>query len=234
MKTPKEYDVKRQMLMRDRRSAFTLLEILVVLAILGMGLALITTMATTTARYSERVEEETSVQLACQNLMNSILAGGAIATVGVELPIPEVPNWSTSVELLDGSISNLVAIRITAQRYQTYETPSLTEPNGVLVTRVPEEGRRFVLKEWARREEIKTRVIRTNSDGSLNATDGTGETVWSDLNSENSLEGGGLGGEEANFNDPFGIVDQMNASAVGGNINGGLNENGEFNLNPNY
>ncbi len=217
--------------MRDRRSAFTLLEILVVLAILGMGLALITATATTTARYSERVEEETSVQLACQNLMNSILAGGAIATVGVELPIPDVPNWSTSVELLDGPISNLVAIRITAQRYQTYETPSLTEPNGVLTSRVPEEGRRFILKEWARREEIKTRVVQTNSDGSLKATDGTGETVWNDLNAEGSLLDGGLGGEETNANDPFGIVDQMNASAVGGNIGGGLNENEEFNLN---
>jgi len=200
---------------KNRRSAFTLLEILVVLAILGMGLALITTMTTTTARYSERVEEETTVQLACQNLMNSILAGGATATVGVELPIPDAPNWSTSVELLDGPISNLIAIRITAQRYETYETPSPTEPNGVLVTRVPEEGRRYVFKEWARREEIKTRVIQTNSDGSMKATDGTGETVWNDLNSANQTWGGGLGNEPINSDDPFSVVEQTNVSAVG-------------------
>jgi len=214
--------------MNNRRSAFTLLEILVVLAILGMGLALITTMTTTTARYSERVEEETAVQLACQNLMNSILSGGAVATIGLELPIPDMPNWSTSVELQEGPISNLAAICITAQRYQTYETPSPTEPNGVLVTRVPEEGRRFVFKEWARKEEIKTRVVQTNSDGSIKVTDGTGETVWSDLNSENQVLGGGLENGEAESEDPFSVVDQMNASAVGGNLSGVSNENQNF------
>jgi len=214
--------------MKNGRSAFTLLEILVVLAILGMGLALITTMTTTTARYSERVEEETTVQLACQNLMNSILAGGAVATIGIELPIPDMPNWSTSVDLLDGPISNLATIRITAQRYQTYETPSPTEPNGVLVTRVPEEGRRFVFKEWARREEIKTRVVQTNSDGSIKATDGTGETVWNDLNSENQSLGGGIGFDETKSDDPFSVVDQMNASAIGGSLGGVSNENQNF------
>jgi prepilin-type N-terminal cleavage/methylation domain-containing protein len=54
---------------------FTLLEILVVLAILGMGMALITEMTSVAARHSERVEEDTIVQLACENMMNSILAG---------------------------------------------------------------------------------------------------------------------------------------------------------------
>jgi len=214
--------------MKLRSAAFTLLEILVVLAILGMGLALITTMTTTTARYSERVEEETTVQLACQNLMNSILAGGAVATVGIELPIPDAPNWSTSVDLLDGPISNLVAIRITAQRYQTYETPSPTAPDGVLVTRVPEEGRRYVLKEWARREEIKTRVVQTNSDGSTTTVDGTGNTVWNDINSENLPNGGALGNGESISDDPFGIVDQMNKGAIGGGLGGFTNENEIF------
>ncbi len=66
-----------------RRDAFTLMEILIVLAILGFGMTLIVEMTTFAARNSERVEEDTIVQLACENLMNSILAGEAVAHVSL-------------------------------------------------------------------------------------------------------------------------------------------------------
>lgn len=142
-----------------RRDAFTLMEILIVLAILGFGMTLIVEMTTFAARNSERVEEDTVVQLACENLMNSILAGEAVAHVGVSTPIPDAPNWETSVELLDGPIDKLVAIRITAQRYVVEEVPSLADPTVPIATKVPDVGKFYVIKEWARRDEIKAVVV---------------------------------------------------------------------------
>ena len=215
------------------RNGFTLLEILVVLAILGMGMALITQMTTVAARHSERVEEDTTVQLACENMMNSILAGNLTATIGVSIPIPDAPNWEITVELLDGPIEKLVAIRITAQRYVTELIPSFTNPNEIFENKIPDEGRRYVLKEWARRSEIKTRVVQTNANGESSAIDGTGETVWNDLNG--SLDGLGgssnLGpgsGLDAPY-DPFAALDQElgarsnGSNNAGGTLGGGLN-----------
>ena len=172
------------------RSGFTLLEILVVLAILGMGLALITAMTTHSARYSERVAEETTVQLACENMMNSILSGTSVAALGVEIPIPDAPNWSVTVEALDGPIDKIIAIRITAQRYQTFETVSPNNIQSLVVARTPEPGRRIVLKEWARRADVRTRVVKVDANGKTTAVDGTGETLAHDLSAEPSLGGG--------------------------------------------
>ncbi|MBR5758964.1 MAG: type II secretion system protein [Thermoguttaceae bacterium] len=210
------------------KRGFTLLEILVSLAVLGMGLALVTQMTAVAARHSERVEEDTTVQLACENMMNSILAGNTTATIGVSTPIPDAPNWETTIELLDGPIDNLVAIRITAQRYQIDEVPSPDNPSVSVVTRVPDLGRRFVVKEWARRAEIKTRVVRTNSTGETSAVDGTGETVWNDLGSFDGQLGGDMGiPSPGGFDvaDPFAEIDRA-SNAASGALGGGLNAPG--------
>ena len=193
-------------MMSSRESGFTLLEILVVLVILGLGLALIVAMTTNASRYSERVEEETYVQLTCENMMNSILAGNMVATIGVELPIPDAPSWSTTVELLDGPIENLVAIRITAQRDATIEVPSPTDPSAVVTLREPELGRVFVVKEWARRAEIKTRVVTQSSTGDLIANDSTADQDW------NPLGQGALGGGlESVPNETFNSFEQLDS-----------------------
>ncbi len=208
------------------RRGFTLLEILIALAVLGMGMALVTQMTTVAARNSERVEEDTTVQLACENMMNSILAGNMTATIGVSTPIPDAPNWETTVELLDGPIDNLIAIRITAQRYEIDEVPSLEQPGVSIKTRVADAGRRFVVKEWARRAEIKTRVVRTSSTGETTAIDGSGETVWNDLGASDA-QTGGLGVDS--FADPFAEIDRANnavsnvRSGLSGGLGGGLN-----------
>ncbi len=203
------------------RRAFTLLEILVVLAVLGMGMGLITQMTLVASRHSERVEEDTFVQLACENMMSSILAGNMTATVGVSTPIPDAPNWETTIELLDGPIEKLVAIRITAQRYAIEEYPSQDGSGFPISVREPEDGRRFVIKEYARRADIKTRVVQTNAQGEMTATDGTGETFANDLLGQQNAMGGGLGMDAL---DPFAAVDRGMAATNGGNNNvgGGL------------
>ena len=181
--------------MKKRRGAFTLLEILVVLAVLGMGLALVSAMMRNSAQYSERVEEDSAVQLVCDNMMSSILSGGMTATLGVELPIPDAPRWTVTTELLDGPIPSVVAVRITARRYDQPQTESPTNLGASTVARTPTPGRVFVLKEWARRADVHTRVVSVSADGSTAAVDGTGETVAGDLNAQANAElGGALGG----------------------------------------
>ena len=209
-----------------RRDAFTLMEILIVLAILGFGMTLIVEMTTFAARNSERVEEDTIVQLACENLMNSILAGEAVAHVGVSTPIPDAPNWETSVELLDGPIEKLVAIRITAQRYVVEEVPSLADPTVPIATKVPDVGKFYVIKEWARRDEIKAVVVsppesNQNADGMAGGPLGGG------------LDGlsGGVESADATY-DPFASIDaaldsgpqapQTNGGPPAGTLGGGL------------
>ena len=152
--------------MRNARAGFTLLEILVVLAILGMGMAIVSSMMRNSALYSERVEEDTQVQLTCDSMMSSILSGDRTATIGVEMPLPDAPNWTVKVEVLDGPIKSVVAVRITAQRYDRMELATANNPGVVAVARTPTPGRTFVVKEWARRADVHTRVVSIAADGS--------------------------------------------------------------------
>lgn len=222
----------RQRRRTGNRSGFTLLEILVSFAILIVGLAIVAALSTTTARQAELVEEETGVQLACQNLMNSILAGDAVVSLGVEIPFPDVPNWTARVELLDGPISNLVAIRIVATRFETIETPHPTDPTRTLSTRSFEAGRRCVLKEWARRADVRMQTVRRNLDGTVSTVEGTA----ADLPASNVANGTGTGTESgvAGGLGGFGSAETGTVGANGfdalGNLGGtgGLGASGDW------
>lgn len=180
---------------RGSRSGFTLLEILVAFAILIMGLSLVAALATTSARQAMQVEEETGVQLACQNLMNAILSGDATVSLGVEVPLPDTPNWAARVELLDGPISNLVAIRIVATRFEIVETPHPTDPTSTISTRSFEGGRQYVLKEWARRADVRMQTVRRNVDGTFTTVDGTAADIpATNVANGSSVEGNVAGG----------------------------------------
>ena len=196
---------------RGDRGGFTLLEILVAFAILIMGLSIVAALATTSARQAMQVEEETGVQLACQNLMNAILAGDATVSLGVEIPLPDTPNWAARVELLDGPISNLVAIRIVATRFEIVETPHPTDPTLTISTRSFEGGRQYVLKEWARRADVRTQTVRRNVDGTFSTVDGTAADIpATNVANGSGVEGGvagGLNGFDSASGDAFGALD---------------------------
>lgn len=196
---------------RGNRGGFTLLEILVAFAILIMGLSLVAALATTSARQAVQVEEETGVQLACQNLMNAILAGDATVSIGVEVPLPDTPNWAARVELLDGPISNLVAIRIVATRFEIIETPHPTDPTLTISRRSFEGGRQYVLKEWARRADVRMQTVRRNLDGTFSTVDGTAADIQAtNVANGSGVEGnvaGGLSGFDSASGDAFGELD---------------------------
>lgn len=208
---------------RGNRGGFTLLEILVAFAILIMGLSLVAALATTSSRQAAQVEEETGVQLACQNLMNAILAGDATVSLGVEVPLPDTPNWAARVELLDGPISNLVAIRIVATRFEVIETPHPTDPTLTISTRSFEGGRQYVLKEWARRADVRMQTVRRNLDGTFSTVDGTAAdiaatNVASGSGVESGVAGGLSGFDSASNLNAFDALDA--AFGVSGGLGG--------------
>lgn len=181
----------------DKRG-FTLLEILIVLAVLGMGLAIISMMMKNSAAYSGRVKEETNVQLVCDSMMSSILSGNMTATLGVELPVPDEPNWTTKVELVDGPLDSVVAVRITARRYETPAPIGMgIDASGEATGRVASQGRRFAIKEYARRANVQTRVVKIGQNGETTTVDGTGDTVAQDMAQGGQGLGGGLGGSSS-------------------------------------
>jgi type II secretory pathway pseudopilin PulG len=212
---------------RGNRGGFTLLEILVAFAILIMGLSLVAALATTSARQAMQVEEETGVQLACQNLMNSILSGDATVSIGVEVPLPDTPNWAARVELLDGPISNLVAIRIVATRFEIVETPHPTDPTLTISTRSFEAGRQYVLKEWARRADVRMQTVRRNVDGTFSTVDGTAAdisatNVANGSGGEGNVAGGLTGFDSASDANAFGALDAAFGGLGGFGETGGL------------
>ncbi|MGN0930806.1 MAG: type II secretion system protein [Thermoguttaceae bacterium] len=184
----------------DKRG-FTLLEILIVLAVLGMGLAIISMMMKNSAAYSGRVKEETNVQLVCDSMMSSILSGNMTATLGVELPVPDEPNWTTKVELVDGPLDSIVAVKITARRYETPAPIGMgIDASGEATGRVASQGRRFAIKEYARRANVQTRVVKIGQNGETTTVDGTGDTVAQDMAQGSQGLGGGLGGSSPSLN----------------------------------
>ncbi|MDO5749063.1 MAG: type II secretion system protein [Planctomycetia bacterium] len=198
----------------DKRG-FTLLEILIVLAVLGMGLAIISMMMKNSATYSGRVKEETNVQLVCDSMMSSILSGNMTATLGVELPVPDEPNWTTKVELVDGPLESIVAVKITARRYETPAPIGMgIDASGEATGRVASQGRRFAIKEYARRANVQTRVVKIGQNGETTTVDGTGETVAQDMAQGVQGLGGGLGGASldpngSQFGDQTSLFDSL-------------------------
>ncbi|MCF0234069.1 MAG: type II secretion system protein, partial [Thermoguttaceae bacterium] len=213
------------------KRGFTLMEILVVLAILGLGMSIVTALTTATTRQTERIEEETAVQTECQNILNSILAGDATVAVGMEIPIPDAPNWSAVVDLLDGPIDNIVAVRVTAQRYLTIETPDPNNPLVAITAREADFGRRFVVKEWARRADVRTRSLTRNLDGTISVVEGTADELLAAAQAnaaesgatpqgvESELGGGlnnfGAGAVQPVYTDPFADVEAAMGFGVG-------------------
>lgn len=200
--------------MNGDRRGFSLLEILVVLAILGLGLALVTSMMRNSAEYSQRVEEDVAAQLACDNMMSSILAGDMTATLGVETPIPDAPNWTVKTELLDGPLESLVAVRITARRYPSYAAAEAASRSGASQSSAPTSGRSFVVKEWARRADVRSRVARIAADGSFVEVDSEGtSTLGGTLNG---------GAENAEFQWSSGnLFDALDSEGSAANAVGG-------------
>ena len=96
---------------------FTLLELIIAMAILLVGLSALFHVNNESRIASVAAEELATVQLACQTKMNEMLAtsGGAVIT-GVAAGIPNAKGWKMSVEKKPLNRKGVVAIRIFAAK----------------------------------------------------------------------------------------------------------------------
>lgn len=144
-------------------SGFTLLEILVALAALLIGLLVISELMNTSLRQATRSEEQTEIQLICQNTMNEILSGAMPIASSQTVPLPSFPHWDLTVTVTKTAIRGLVAITITAQKYEQQSIPSSM---GILISSVPLAGQSFVVRQWARLSTLKQAVdLSQGGDG---------------------------------------------------------------------
>ncbi|MBR2586425.1 MAG: prepilin-type N-terminal cleavage/methylation domain-containing protein [Thermoguttaceae bacterium] len=129
-----------------RAFGFTLLEILVVLAILMVGMAALTTLVRSAMNQSSEAEEKTTVQVECRNLMNRILSAEIPAVWPDKIELPGVEDWRVSTILDPTPIKELVCITITARKYERD---------------LPVVGEDVTLSQWAER---KTLLMGENSE----------------------------------------------------------------------
>ncbi len=101
----------------NQRQGFTLLEIILAIAVLLIGLLAITKLTDLARRDSTQAEELAIVQLACQTKMNELLATNNRSTVAInEQPIVGVRNWYLSVHYFSVGREGLIGIRIFARK----------------------------------------------------------------------------------------------------------------------
>ena len=129
-----------------KASGFTLLEILVVLAILMVGMAALTTLVRSAMNQSSEAEEKTTVQVECRNLMNRILSAEIPAVWPDKIELPGVDDWRVSTILDPTPIQELVCVTITARKYERD---------------LPVVGEEVTLSQWAER---KTLLMGENSE----------------------------------------------------------------------
>ena len=152
-------------------SGFTLLEVLIVLAILLLGMTALSQLLNASARQSVDAEEKTSVQLCCQNRLQEILSGERPIVRSAEEPIPNCDDWTMTVFLDSTAIPELARVRIVAQKYERTQEASAERPGVYLLSRVPIAGGHLILAQWARRDSVRVEGGAQQTIGSLETTD---------------------------------------------------------------
>ena len=109
---------------RPSAGGFTLIEVLVVLAILIAGFTALTQLQTSALKESAEAEEKTSIQILCQNELDKILSGIIELVPGQENAIPEFNGWSYTAEYRPAPLPGLITIRITARKSEYLRLPS--------------------------------------------------------------------------------------------------------------
>ena len=109
---------------RPHANGFTLIEVLVVLAILIGGFVALTQLQTAAIKESAEAEEKTSVQVYCQNELDKILGGITEVRPNEFRPIPDFDGWTMTVLCGEAPVPGLVVLRVTARKSEYTTVPS--------------------------------------------------------------------------------------------------------------
>lgn len=139
-----------------RSYGFTLLEILIVLAILLLGMSMLSQLMRSAIRESVFSEEQTEIQIICQNMMNRLMSGSDSFPIDKPIEIPGFTDWSITISLNENKIPSLMGIQILARKFEPiYSSSSDSE-------KIPVPGQRVYLEQWVGKDSI---AIKDDSFG---------------------------------------------------------------------
>lgn len=156
-----------------------MLEILVVLAILLLGMSMLSQLMRSAIRESVFSEEQTEIQIICQNMMNRLMAGSDSFPVDKPIDIPGFADWNITVSLVENRIPSLLGIQILARKFEPVSSfDSESE-------KIPIPGQRIFLEQWVGKDAVQ---IRDDTFGNRTAGTGALESSGEADPSENGSE----------------------------------------------
>ncbi len=102
--------------MTQERSAFTLLEVILALAIMAGAVAILGELTRTGLINSQRARELTRGELVCESVMTQIATGALSASSTSDVAFDDDPRWLYSIDVQSASQPGLIAVTVTAVR----------------------------------------------------------------------------------------------------------------------
>lgn len=186
-----------------KNHGFTLLEILVVLALLLVGLGVLSDLLSSSLRQSVEAEEKTSIQVACQNRLNGFVSGEESISDGLSQPIEGFGGWFMTVHLESAPLPTLARIRIVAQKFETVEGDS-GRAGTIGISQIPIAGQQIVLSQWVRRSDLSLQSTVNPVIGSLGSGGTPAATAFQPGGMIGNLQTPGSVGDSSSFPAPDG------------------------------
>ena len=123
---------------RRRNAGFSLIEVLLALAILLACLIVLAQLAAVGRQHAEDAEQLTAAQLFCRTKLNEIVAGVEPLASRGRSPIEQLPGWSYEVTIQPLDREDLVSVQVTVAR----ENQNAGRGSGGTT------GKRFHLVRW--------------------------------------------------------------------------------------
>ena len=123
-----------------KNRAFTLLEILLAMTILGIGLTAIFQTTRSALQRMAMAKELTEAQNACQAVLSELLARSSPIQPEEEKAVEHLPHWKIRVDIYPASQSDLYVLHLSAQHFA---------PDGTLI------GVKYQLLRWVPAERVQ-------------------------------------------------------------------------------
>ena len=164
--------IHRSCVKRDRRSGFSLLEVILALAILTGALALIAEMTRLGARNAQLARDLTRAQLHCESKLAEITAGisSPDPVSGASFPDPLDAEWAYSVMLEPAAEEGMVAVRVTV--YQNV-APQLQPAEFSLVRWIIDPGIELPQATETEQSSIGAESSSSTDSGSSDSSSGS-------------------------------------------------------------
>ncbi|MFM7116663.1 MAG: prepilin-type N-terminal cleavage/methylation domain-containing protein [Planctomycetota bacterium] len=136
---------------RDLRSGFSLIEVIVAMAICMLGLAAVLQMSNLSQRFARKATETIDLQILCQNRVNELLAGLLPLENATDQPCPENEQfmYSIDVDLREQLPLALVVVTVQPAKDGAGKQTSRSTEVAERVSRKRElQERQFTLRRW--------------------------------------------------------------------------------------